>query len=157
MTGHTAWGDPVNHPWTTGAPNPTYSTESILWGSFIEQHISEFPAGEKIKVASLVQNNDFGKLYDAAFKQFVAETPALKDRISYVNETIEASAPTVTDPMTTLAAEKPAVWISMLAGTAVHADRERGGAERHEGRGQVPLHAPDLRRRVVHQQGQARW
>ena len=68
MTAHSAWGDPVNHPWTTGAPNPTYSTEAILWGSFIEQRLSEFPTDRKIKVASLVQNNDFGKLYDSAFK-----------------------------------------------------------------------------------------
>jgi len=117
MTAHAAWGDPVNHPWTTGAPQPTYSTEAILWGSFIEQHLSEFPADKKVKVASLVQNNDFGKLYDSSFKQFVDESPELKDRIDYVNETIEASAPTVTDPMTTLAAEKPDVWITMLAGT----------------------------------------
>ena len=72
MTAHAAWGDPVNHPWTTGAPQPTYSTEAILWGAFIEQHLSEFPTDRKIKVASLVQNNDFGKLYDSAFKAFVA-------------------------------------------------------------------------------------
>ena len=25
MTAHPAWGDPVNHPWTTGAPQLTYS------------------------------------------------------------------------------------------------------------------------------------
>jgi len=117
MTAHSAWGDPVNHPWTIGAPNPTYSTESVLWGSFIEQHLSEFPTDRKIKVASLVQNNDFGKLYDSAFKQFLAQSERLKDRVDYVSETIEASAPTVTDPMTTLAAEKPDVWITMLAGT----------------------------------------
>ena len=67
MTGHPAWGDPVNHPWTTGAPMLTYSTEALLWGAFIEQHLDEFPAG-KIKVAALVMNNDFGKLYDSAFK-----------------------------------------------------------------------------------------
>jgi ABC-type branched-subunit amino acid transport system substrate-binding protein len=117
MTAHAAWGDPVNHPWTSGAPNPTYSTESVLWGSFIEQHLSEFPTDRKIKVASLVQNNDFGKLYDSAFKAFIAESSKLKDRINYVSETIEASAPTVTDPMTTLAAENPDIWITMLAGT----------------------------------------
>ena len=30
VTFHSAWGDPVNHPWTTGAPSPTYGTEAIL-------------------------------------------------------------------------------------------------------------------------------
>jgi branched-chain amino acid transport system substrate-binding protein len=117
MTAHSAWGDPVNHPWTSGAPNPTYSTEAVLWGSFIEQHLDEFPADRKIKVASLVQNNDFGKLYDDSFKAFLAESPELKDRVEYISEKIEAAAPTVTDPMTTLAAENPDVWITMLAGT----------------------------------------
>jgi ABC-type branched-subunit amino acid transport system substrate-binding protein len=117
LTAHTAWGDPINHPWTTGAPQPTYATEAILWGAFLEKHLSEFPNDRKLKVASLVQNNDFGKLYDASFKAFVAQSATLKDRVDYFNETIEAAAPTVTDPMTTLASKKPDVWITMLAGT----------------------------------------
>src|SRR5690349_21979480 len=58
MTGHSAWADPVNHPWTTGAPAPSYSTEAVLWGGLLEQHISEFPTDRKIKVASLVITND---------------------------------------------------------------------------------------------------
>jgi branched-chain amino acid transport system substrate-binding protein len=116
MTYHTAWGDPVNHPWTTGAPYPTYSTEAILWGAFLEQHISEFPTDRKVKVASLVQNNDFGKLYDTSFKAYLAQSATLKDRVDYFNEKSEAAAPTVTDPMTTLAARNPDVWISMLGG-----------------------------------------
>ena len=88
MTGHDAWGDPVYHPWTTGAPRPTYSTEAVLWGTFIEQHLDEFPKDRKIVVASLVQNNDFGKLYTAAFKNFVAGSAKLKDRVEYVSEKI---------------------------------------------------------------------
>jgi branched-chain amino acid transport system substrate-binding protein len=117
LTAHVAWGDPMVHPWTTGIPQPTYSTEAVVWGAFLEQHLDEFPAGKKIKVAALVQNNDFGKLYDSAFRDYVAQSSGLKDRVQYVSETIEASAPTVTDPMTTLAAEDPDVWITMLAGT----------------------------------------
>jgi branched-chain amino acid transport system substrate-binding protein len=116
ITFHSAWGDPVNHPWTTGAPNPTYSTEAILWGAFIEQHLSEFPTDRKIRVASLVQNNDFGKLYDVSFKAYVAQSDKLRDRVEYIPETIEAAAPTVTDPMTTLASKDPDVYISMLGG-----------------------------------------
>jgi branched-chain amino acid transport system substrate-binding protein len=117
MTAHAAWGDPVNHPWTTGAPAPAYSTEAVLWGAFIEQHLSEFPSDRKIKVASLVMNNDFGKLYDQAFRAYVAQSDKLKDRIDYFDETIEAQAPTVTDPMTTLASKNPDIFIAMVAAT----------------------------------------
>ncbi|MCC6438209.1 MAG: ABC transporter substrate-binding protein, partial [Acidimicrobiales bacterium] len=116
MTAHDAWGDPVNHPWTTGAPRPTYSTEATLWGTFIEQRLDEFPTDRKIKVAALIQNNDFGKLYEAAFTQFLAGSDILRDRVEFISERIEAQAPTVLDPMTTLAASEPDVWISMLAG-----------------------------------------
>jgi branched-chain amino acid transport system substrate-binding protein len=117
LTAHVAWGDPVNHPWTTGIPQPTYSTEAVVWGAFLEQHLGEFPADRKVKVASLVQNNDFGKLYDSAFKAYIAQSSKLKSRVDYFSETIEASAPTVGDPMTTLASKNPDVWITMLAGT----------------------------------------
>jgi hypothetical protein len=117
ITAHAAWGDPVNHPWTTGAANLSYSSEAILWGSFIEQHLSEFPADRKVKVAALVVNNDFGKLYDGSFRAYVAQSPQLKDRIDYMTEVIEASAPTIVDPMTTLAAKSPDVFIAMVAAT----------------------------------------
>jgi branched-chain amino acid transport system substrate-binding protein len=117
MTAHAAWGDPVNHPWTTGAPAPSYSTEAVLWGAFLEQHLSEFPADRKVKVASLIMNNDFGKLYDQSFKAYVAQSDKLKGRIDYISETIEAQAPTVTDPMTTLASKNPDVFIAMVAAT----------------------------------------
>jgi branched-chain amino acid transport system substrate-binding protein len=114
MTGHPAWGDPVNHPWTTGQ-QLAYNTEAVLWGAFVEQHLSEFPDG-KATVAALAMNNDFGKSYDAGFKAYLAQSP-VKDKITYTTETIEASAPTVTDPMTTLAAKNPDVFIAMIAGT----------------------------------------
>jgi hypothetical protein len=117
LTAHQAWGDPVNHPWTTGLPQPTYLTEAVVWGTFIEQHLSEFPSNRKVKVAAMVQNNDFGASYDSGFRSYLAQSPILKDRVDYVTEKIEASAPTVTDPMTTLASENPDVYISMLAGT----------------------------------------
>ena len=44
-TGHPAWADPVNHPWTTGL-QVAYSTEAVLWGAFIEQRLDEFPERE---------------------------------------------------------------------------------------------------------------
>jgi hypothetical protein len=118
ITAHPAWGDPVKHPWTTGAPAMTYSTEAVLWGSFIEKRVDEFPADKKIVVAALVINNDFGRVYDSSFRAFVAASAKLKDRVDYQTETIEPSAPTVTDPMTTLASKEPDVFIAMTAGTS---------------------------------------
>ncbi|MPY91487.1 MAG: ABC transporter substrate-binding protein [Acidimicrobiia bacterium] len=113
MTGHPAWGDPVNHPWTTGF-QLAYNTEAVLWGAFIEQRLQEF--GGQAKVASLVMNNDFGKAYNSGFEAFLAQSPEAAN-IEYVTETIEPQAPTLKDPMTTLAAEEPDVFIAMVAGT----------------------------------------
>jgi branched-chain amino acid transport system substrate-binding protein len=114
MTGHPAWGDPVNHPWTTGL-QMAYNTEAVLWGAFIEERLEEF--GGQAKVAALVMNNDFGKAYDSGFKAFLAQSPQAAN-IDYVTEIIEPQAPTIKDPMTTLAAEQPDVFIAMTAGTS---------------------------------------
>jgi len=114
QTGHPAFGDPVNHPWTTGLLL-AYTTEAVLWGAFIDQHIGEFPDGH-VTVASLIVNNEFGKIYDAGFKGYLAQSPN-KDKINYVSETVDAQAPTVTDPMTTLASKNPDIFIGMVAAT----------------------------------------
>jgi branched-chain amino acid transport system substrate-binding protein len=115
MTGHPAWGDPVNHPWTTGS-QMAYSTEAVLWGGFIEQHAAELKGADgKITIAGLVINNDFGAAYDGGLKAWIAKSP-LKDSINYVTEKIEPTQPTITDAMTTLAAKKPAVFIAETAG-----------------------------------------
>ena len=84
-TGHPLRGDPVNHPWTNGMLFP-YNIEALLWGDFIDQHLSEFPAGEKVTVAALVMNNDFGKVYDQAFRAYLAAVAQqgpdrLRDRV----------------------------------------------------------------------------
>jgi hypothetical protein len=113
-TGHPAWGDPVKHPWTNGMIL-SYNIEALLWGEFIDEHMSELPAG-KITVAALAMNNDFGKVYDQAFRAYRSQS-ANKDRINYVVEWIEPQAATVTDPMTTLASKNPQVFIEMLTGT----------------------------------------
>jgi ABC-type branched-subunit amino acid transport system substrate-binding protein len=103
-TRHPAWGDPVNHPWTTGFLF-SYNIEALLWGDIISQHLSEFPGG-KMTVAALVMNNDFGKVYEQAFKAYLAQSPN-KDKISCVSELIEPQAATVTVLMTTLASKHP--------------------------------------------------
>ena len=115
MTGHPAWGDPVNHPWTTGE-QLAYNTEAVLWGGFIEQHKDELKGSDgKITVAGLVINNDFGAAYDGGFKSWLAQSD-LKDTVNYVTEKIEPTTPTITDAMTTLASKKPAVFIAETAG-----------------------------------------
>jgi branched-chain amino acid transport system substrate-binding protein len=115
MTGHPAWGDPVNHPWTTGA-QLAYNTEAVLWGGFIEQHAAELKGSDgKITVAGLVINNDFGSAYDGGFRSWIAKSP-LKDQINYVTEKIEPTTPTITDAMTTLASKKPAIFLAETAG-----------------------------------------
>ncbi len=113
QTGHPAWGDPVNHPWTSGALL-AYTTEAGLWGKFIESHINEFPNG--VTVAGLVMNNEFGKVYDAGFKAYLEQSP-MKDKIRYTSEIIDPQAPTVTNQMTTLASKNPDVFIAEVAGT----------------------------------------
>ncbi len=140
MTGHPAWGDPVNHPWTTGS-QLAYNTEAVLWGGFIEQHVDELSGSDgKITVAALVMNNDFGAAYDGGLKAWLAQS-SIKDSINYVTETIEPTAPTMTDPMTTLAAKNPDVFIADDGGTLVHPDHHRSRPERHEGIGEVPVPA----------------
>ena len=115
VTGHPAWGDPVNHPWTSGVLL-AYNTEAVLWGAFIDQHIAELTAPDgKATIAALIMNNDFGKAYDSGFKTYLASSPN-KDKIEYVTETIEPAAPTVTDAMTNLGAKNPEMFIQMLAG-----------------------------------------
>ena len=117
ISGHPAWGDPVNHPWTTGILF-AYNTEAVLWGSFIDEHINELIGADgKVTFAALVMNNDFGKSYDAGFKAYLAQSPN-KDKINYVTETIEPAAPTITDPMTSLAAKNPSMFAAMTAGTS---------------------------------------
>ncbi len=48
----------------------------------------------------------------------LAQSPKLKDKVEFVTETIEPSAPTITDPMTTLASKDPNFFIAMTAGTS---------------------------------------
>jgi branched-chain amino acid transport system substrate-binding protein len=113
QSGHPAWGDPVNHPWTTGL-GLAYTTEAVLWGSFIEDHISEFPDG--VTVAALVESNEFGKAYDVGFKAWLASSK-IKDKVKYETENVDPQSPTITNQMTTLGSKKPQFFIAMVAGT----------------------------------------
>ena len=155
VTGHPAWGDPVNHPWTTGILF-AYNTEAVLWGSFIDTHFDELKGDDgKVTFAALVMNNDFGESYDSGFQAYLAQSPN-KDRINYVNETIEPSAPTVKDPMTNLAAENPEHVRGDDRRYVLFPGDHRGGGERHAGEGQVPVDAVGLQAVVTGGAGRGR-
>ncbi len=110
MTGHPAWGDPVNHPWTTGM-QMSYSTEAILWGSWIKENLADLLP---VKVAGLVMDNDFGLAYELGFEEWAH---ANSDVVSeYLPVRHDPAAPTLTNEMTTVAAFEPDVFISMTAG-----------------------------------------
>ncbi len=110
MTGHPAWGDPVNHPWTTGL-QMSYSTESLLWGAWIRENLADMLP---VKVAGLVMDNDFGLAYELGFEEWAhANTDVVSE---YLPVRHDPAAPTLTNEMTTVAAFEPDVFISMTAG-----------------------------------------
>jgi len=112
MTGHPAWGDPVNHPWTWGHAL-AYNTEAVIWGGLLEK---KFADRDEITVAALIMQNDFGKAYELGFTEYIANVT--KPKINFEFERIEPTAPTITNQMTTLAAKNPDVFIAMTAGTS---------------------------------------
>ena len=52
----------------------------------------DLPDDEATTVAGLVINNDFGAAYDGGFRAWIAQSP-LKDKVNYVTEKIEPTAP----------------------------------------------------------------
>jgi ABC-type branched-subunit amino acid transport system substrate-binding protein len=113
-SGHPALGDPVNHPWTTTS-SISYATEAVMWGTFIEQHLDQL--GGKAKVSALRMNNDFGASYNAAFENYLKNSKHKSD-ITYVSQTYEPTASVLTSEMTTLAADRPNVFIAMGTGAS---------------------------------------
>ena len=111
MTGHPAWGDPVNHPWTTGL-QLSYSTEAILWGTWIKQNLADqLP----VKVAGLVMDNDFGLAYELGFEAYAEGNPDVVSE--YLPVRHDPAAPTLTNEVTTIEEFSPDVFISMTAGS----------------------------------------
>ncbi len=122
MTGHPAWGDPDNYPWTTGL-QLSYSTEAILWGSWIRENMAEqLP----VKVAALVMDNDFGLAYELGFHEWAEGNSDVVSEFVPVRH--DPAAPTLTNEMTNVKAENPDVFISMTAGApCVQGITEAGG------------------------------
>ncbi|MGD9750612.1 MAG: ABC transporter substrate-binding protein [Acidimicrobiia bacterium] len=112
ISGSPAWGDPENHPWTSGSLL-SYLTEAVIWGAFIDQHIDELTAdGGKVRIAALVAESDFGAAYEGAMRSVIESSPN-KDKIEFEFERLPITAPTITDAMTTLASKNPNIFITM--------------------------------------------
>jgi len=109
QTGHPAWGDPMNYPWTTGY-QMDYYTEAALWVQWIEENLAD---QAPVKVGALVMDNDFGLSYESGFEQFSEGSDVIAE---FVVQKHDPAAPTVTNEVTTLAGEDLDVFISMTAG-----------------------------------------
>lgn len=110
MTGHPAWGDPINHPFTTGL-QMSYATEAIFWGNWIKTNMADrLP----VTVSGLVMDNDFGLAYQDGFERWAEANPDVVSEFNPIPH--DPAAPTVTNEMTTIAAAEPDVFISMTAG-----------------------------------------
>jgi branched-chain amino acid transport system substrate-binding protein len=99
-TGHPAWGDPAEYPWTIGGLL-SYSTEAKLWCTYVEDEI-----GPDATVAALYMDNDFGLVYEEAVNDCDV------DVVESVRH--DPAAADVTDEITTLAASNADV---VLLGT----------------------------------------
>ena len=122
MTGHPAWGDPVNHPWTTGL-QLSYSLEADLWGAWIETNLADrLP----VTVAALVMDNDFGLAYELGFEDWIHRNPGVVG--DFVPQRVDPAQPTFTNQMTTLQAASPDVLISMTAGAPCVSVIQEAGA-----------------------------
>lgn len=124
LSGHPAWGDPNNHPWTSPY-QLSYFTEAVLWGGWIINNLGD---SLPVKVAGLVADNDFGLAYEAGFSTFAANNPDVVSEFVAIRH--DPAAPTVSNEVTTLAASDPDVFISMTAGNACPqaiSDVERSG------------------------------
>ena len=112
LAGHPAFGDPVNHPWTTGS-QLSYTSEAILWGEWIKRNLSDkLP----VKVGALVMNNDFGKPFESSFKQWAEANPDVVSEFLAARH--DPGRQGVRPEMETIENFGPDVYISMTAGSA---------------------------------------
>ncbi len=95
-TGFPAWGDPANHPWTTGGLL-AYNTEALIWADFIAD------AKPGAKVAQLIFNNDFGKAYQSVFTKAAADK-----KLKLVSTQLhEGTAPNIDNEVAAILAAQP--------------------------------------------------
>ncbi|MEM8922048.1 MAG: ABC transporter substrate-binding protein [Actinomycetota bacterium] len=110
VSGHPAWGDPEQHPFTTGF-QLSYTTEAIMWGSWIRANLA---GSTPVRVAALVSNNDFGRIYADAFENWAEANPDVVSEVEFVRH--PPAALDVVDEMEEIAELQPQVFISMTTG-----------------------------------------
>ena len=109
---HPAWGDPEGHPWTTGMPL-SYSTEAVLWGTWIERNLRDkLP----VKVAGLAIDNPFGNAYEDAFEAWAREHPDVVSEFVAVRH--DPAQPRNHTELAAIQTANPDVYISMTQGRA---------------------------------------
>lgn len=110
MSSHPAWGDPEEHPWTTGL-QMSYGTEALIWGNWLKQDMrGELP----VSVAALVIDNEFGVVYEEAFGNWAEANP---DVISdFIPVRHDPAATVLVDEMSEIVEADPDVFIAMTNG-----------------------------------------
>lgn len=110
MSNHPAWGDPQNNPWTTGL-QLAYSTEAVLWGTWIEENLSdELP----VTVGAIVSDSEFGAVYEKSFADWTADHPAVISEFVPVRH--DPATSSVDQEVAQAVADSPDVFIAMTNG-----------------------------------------
>jgi ABC-type branched-subunit amino acid transport system substrate-binding protein len=115
VSGHPAFGDPENHPWSTPS-FLSYVTEGSLWGQYISEQIAAGELEAPASIAVLLLNSDVGNAWLLGFEKYVEEH---SDEMEIVEmQRYEVTAPNLTNEMTTVAASDADVFISATAAVA---------------------------------------
>lgn len=110
MSSHPAWGNPEDHPWTTGL-QMSYNTEALIWGNWLKQDMrGELP----VSVAALVIDNEFGVVYEDAFEAWAEANPDVVSNFVPVRH--EPTANSLVEEMTEIVEAEPDVFIAMTNG-----------------------------------------
>jgi hypothetical protein len=91
VSSHPAWGDPEGHPFTTGFDR-AQTTEALLWGSWIEQHLA---ASAPLTIGLLAIDNDYGRVYADALETWAAANPELVTEVVVARHSPNGDAETL--------------------------------------------------------------
>ena len=124
---HPAWGDPDEHPWTTGF-QMSYATEGVLWGSWMRRNLeTDLP----LRVGAVTIDSDYGRAHLATFEDWVSRSGGVVSEVVSVTHAVDASD--LSDQMAEIAAAEVDVVVLLTAGdgctdslVALEGERQRG-------------------------------